>query len=252
MSETHEDIVGILPPGENPPTGLRERILAVRAKENEYQLRCQLAELSQRLRSFGCLPSDVDMVLSNRFERWYPVLKAEEWETKIADKRELMILLGGNQVGKTLAAVWLMSRRMMQRPGRGIHVPGDVDEFGERVWVPWSEYDGSQAYVNANRLINARANDFSPEGRQLWMQLTAARFLVIDELGLEFGPVDKPLTRILQDRIGGRLPTVLISNKTRVEFAAAYGDRIVSRADTHGMLLDVGDQGSTQQEIPLG
>ncbi len=250
MSEVREDL-GFLPLGEMPPTGLRAKILEQRKLENEYQLRCQQAELSTRLRSFGCLPTDVDLVLSTRLERWYPILKAEEWEAKVADRRELLILLGGNQVGKSIAAVWLMSRRMMQRRGKGIHVPGDYDEGGERVWFPWREYDGSQAYVNANRLINARANDFSPEGRQLWTQLTASRFLVIDELGLEFGPVDKPLTRILQDRVGGRLPTVLISNKTRTEFAAAYGDRIVSRADTHGMLLDCGDRGSTQQEIPL-
>jgi len=250
MSETREDL-GYLPPGDHPPSGITAKILEKRKQENEYQLRCQLAEMPQRLRAFGCAPADVDLVLSDRLRRWFPIEKAQEWESRASDKRELLVMLGGNGIGKSVAAVWLMSRRMMQRQGRGIHMPGDVDEQGRRVWVPWREYDSSQAFVNANRLINARSNDFSVEGMILWRQLIGSRFLVIDELGLEFGPVDKPLTRILQDRIGEKLPTVLISNSTAEKFKIDYGDRITSRADSHGLLVDCGDRDSAQTEIPL-
>jgi len=175
-----------------------------------------------------------DLVCNGVMEDRYPLKKAIEWSSS---GKSILLLLGGNGAGKTVASVWLMSQRMCTRR---INVPGDVDESGRLIWVSWKSYDGSQFFTHADYLASASSSSFSDAGARQWSTLINAGLLVIDEIGGELSAIDKQLTKVLQVRLSKKNPTILISNKSPIEFAKDYGDRIAIRAEREGMLVECG------------
>lgn len=212
------------------PAQIRQRL----ADEDAEHWRQEQLSVPQRLLKLGCPVECVARIRpGGGLNGWEALLIAEDFERS---KKPVLLLCGGNQVGKTTAACWLMSRRF--REDR-ISWPGDLDENNQPMWHTRKNWESRQVFTGPDALAAARAQPWSPE-HSAWQRLLDTKFLVIDELGRELAPVGAALTKLLQHRLTVRLPTVLTSNLTLAQFRPEYGDRLAERMNQVGVVYECG------------
>ncbi len=224
-------------PAETRPPVIRsiEELRAYREAENAASWRAGEADVRRRLVFQGAPAHLVSRVLDGPLEETPPMLYAREWERT---GKPLLALLGGTQIGKTTAAVWLMSRR--SRVDR-IAVPGDRDESGGPLWTNLRRFIGGRI-VLADALAGSKAPWQSDQYRD-FERLISCEFLVIDDLGSEIAEVSGALTKLVQLRLGANpapRPTVITSNRSEHEFRETYGERIHARLTGLACLFECG------------
>jgi DNA replication protein DnaC len=193
------------------------------------------------LLSMRCPVAEVDFVLAKHFEKRSALDAAIEFLTSPA---AVLALFGGHRVGKTCAAIYAMSERMVIRRTQ---FGGPQTEYmrahaiPEEPWLAWRYFDSSQRYVMAAEIAALTKSAWDDEGRALSKQLREVGFLVIDELGREWKAEPAKFEEVVAYRWSRNLKTVLISNLSMADFPSIYGKGIAARVNERGIVIECGE-----------
>lgn len=186
---------------------------AAASQRAEAAARLRLA----RLRHAG-VPAKHERVLVEGYDasRYLPARVVARWRPS---PHHTLVLGGALGVGKSVAACWLIDQgpRGRYRSPDGYDAAAWPDELAPR-------------YVHAGRL--ARQSMFARPGHVSELDLLErVSLLVIDEVGgAEAGPAwVARLDTLVSVRADNLLDTIVTTNLTTEEFAAAYGERVLDR-----------------------
>lgn len=224
---------GLAPPFNGGRIRTADEVRADLKREADEHWMAQQPAIWPALHKLGCPGGLVERVRSCQLDATPPMLKAEQWEKS---GLPILLLLGGTRLGKTTAAVWLMSR--LFREDR-LNWPGDRDENGAPIWTVHRNWEASQAFVVPDALAVAKVPHWDPKSRD-WDRFCSVKLLVLDDLGTEIDKMDGPLVKLLQARISRQLRTVITTNVLGPEFRNDYGDRIADRINEIGMVYECG------------
>jgi hypothetical protein len=146
---------------------------------------------------------------------------------QVDEPRALLALLGGVGAGKTVAAAYLLRKRLAdaasaQRPSGGTH--RDVG-----MWVASSELASLSTFTEADRAWFERMQECA--------------ILVLDDFGTEdlHSHAVQRLERLIDVRYGNGRETVLTSNCNLDGFVKRVGERIADRFREAGRVVVCGD-----------
>lgn len=207
-----------------------ERERAATAAEALRWRRLFVASIPRELHAMGAPSRIAEAIFAeeDRAERGEP-RRFDQTEAAVAarafveSRKSMLLLFGGVGAGKSTAAAWTLLR------ARSVgNEPHEITLDPTR-----------GMFVRATEL--ARMSKFDDGGE--WARVLRVRWLVVDDLGVEnMGDFwAERINELLDVRYGDRLRTVLTANKSRDEFKAIYGDRIVSRIRDDGLVANAGD-----------
>lgn len=186
-----------------------------RARQEERK-REELNTKARRLVAAGVPVKDVRRVLAGSMEQTSPLGRLSSPES---GERLILALSGPPGIGKTTAAAWWLLEG---------HRRSSTD------WVQTT----ADRFVTAAELARWPRYD---EGRM--RDLSRARALVIDDLGVEYadkrGAFTSMVDEVINLRYGNELPTLITTNLPGAEFKARYGERLADRIREVGEFMEL-------------
>lgn len=224
---------------ENPAEAERQR--AQRQAEWEAEQKAQLdaarerveASIPDRLRLLGVPELAIQTIAKGEDT---PALRAaRKWHEQ--KERPFLVLLGGVGTGKTVAAVWAMSRHLAA--GR------DTPQAGGGKAIPQA------VFLRASKF--ARLSQYDKRDEE-WLEneLHRSRLLVIDDMGAEFlaAPAMTMLDELLDERYSNARRTILTSNLSGELFRERYGARLWDRFAQVAVVFGAGSQSLRKKPEP--
>lgn len=165
------------------------------------------------------------------------IREVEQWDRT----GELLLVLGGiNQIGKSFACAYALSRNSVVRRSR----------YGNEPSIDYRYVDTDFAWIYAPEFA-ALKDRFDSDVRIRARRLQDCRTLVIDDVGAgSLADVSKQIEQLLVKRVGERRRTLLTTNCTGKALEDAVGgERVLSRIRSVGGVIEVGPGG--QKALPL-
>jgi hypothetical protein len=146
---------------------------------------------------------------------------------QVDEPRALLALLGGVGAGKTVAAAFLVRKRLAD--AAAVQRPSGSNLRESCMWVASSELASLSTFTDADRTWFERMQD--------------CQLLVLDDFGTEdlHTHAVQRLERLIDVRYGNERETVLTSNCNVQGFAARAGERIADRFREAGRIVVCGD-----------
>lgn len=150
---------------------------------------------------------------------------AREFSLATVDAARCLFLLGPVGGGKSVAAAWLV-RKCLEANAAGWNSGATGSPLYPALWV------------SAGRLT--RLSSYDKLDTQWLDELYRVRVLVLDDAGDE-GSRDglEAFRGLLLERFAKRRRTVVTSNLKRQAFRARYGDAVLDRAESAGLVVEV-------------
>lgn len=180
-----------------------------------FKQKCDAPWLDRALRGAGVGQSHIHLLLGGkRLDETTALLAAKRFRKK--DHHWCLVLAGSRGVGKTLASEWLLLQ----------HLSAQADQSPAK-----------RCIFSTFHVMKARRDD------HLMDRIMAARFLILDDLGVEIldhsGAFLWCLFEVINHRWSNRLPTVITSNLSPADFGPRYGHRVIDRLRDGSMCIVV-------------
>lgn len=149
-------------------------------------------------------------IVNDGLSQTQALVVAQQWHESWATPKSLqvLVLIGRPGVGKGVAAAWVAART---------HCP---------------------VYLKARALVSYHSASFGEE-RARYEQAVRTNFLVIDEVGTEQRESKSAIQDIIDDRIGNRRRTMLISNLSKAALLERLDERTVDRLKEIGRIVEL-------------
>jgi hypothetical protein len=156
------------------------------------------------------------------------VTEAVDWERS---KEPLCALIGVTYRGKSFACASMLSNRSKLIRS----------QYGTEPWLEYRYVDSDFRWLRASTIANLR-DRFDAGVRAAARKLETARLLVIDEVGgASITDVSKQIQELIAKRFDAGLRTLMTGNLNYAELGISLGDRIMSRLDQHGRIVECRD-----------
>lgn len=225
MSDDMQPIGSFLPTRSRPwpePKPLTQPEIDARVRDHWQQ---QCGQMKQHLLNLGAPEAAVNVVAAGQLERRPAIEAVDEW---IETRKLFLVLLGTNFVGKSLAAVYAMSRRSVFKR----------TQFGEEPWIVYHYLDGSQFYVAAREVGATKGSNFDSESYQLLRRMRETRMLVLDDIGQQWKDIRAQTEDLLAYRWSKGRKTIITANLDVDQFKEAVGERAVTRIRADGLVKE--------------
>ena len=158
----------------------------------------------------------------------HAVLEAADWERS---PEALCVFIGTTSRGKSFGIAAMLAER-----SRVIR-----SQFGTEPWLDYRYVDSGFRWLRASTIANLR-DRFDEGVRASARKLETVSLLVIDEIGgATITDVSKQIQELIAKRFDAGLRTIMTGNLNYGELQLALGDRIMSRLDQLGRLVEIRD-----------